>query len=103
VAGIGLAVTDAVRLAADTILLSAAAEDSPNPRDDGPVTGSALVRLRAHAVDDVGPIPLVAGRASKVEGLMLLDEDTTVRRLLAVVDVDDPTAPSLGLTLRVRA
>ena len=103
VAGIGLAVTDAVRLAGDTILLSATAEDSPNPRDDGPVTGSALIRLRGHAVDDVAPIPLVAGRASKVEGLMLLDDDTTVRRLLAVVDVDDPTAPSLGLTLRVRA
>jgi hypothetical protein len=101
VEGVGLAVTDAVVLPDGAILLSAAAEDSPNPRDDGPVVGSALVRLDGHVVEDVAPLPLAQGRASKVEGLMMLDADEEQTHLLAVVDVDDPAAPSLAMRLRV--
>ena len=100
--GIGLAATDAVALPGGAILVSAAAEDSPNTRDDGPVVGSALVLLDGHRVQDVSPLPMVEGAVSKVEGLMLLDAGTTQARLLAVVDVDDPEAPSLALRLRVR-
>jgi hypothetical protein len=100
--GIGLGITDAVALPDGTVLLSAAAEDSPNPRDDGPVVASALVLLDGHTVEDVAPLPLVEGRVSKVEGLMLLESDHDSERLLAVVDVDDPATPSLALRLRVR-
>lgn len=100
--GVGLGITDAVALPDGTVLLSAAAEDSPNPRDDGPVVASALVRLDGHAVEDVTPLPLIEGRVCKVEGLMLLGSDQAHLRLLAVVDVDDPGSPSLAVRLRVR-
>jgi hypothetical protein len=99
--GVGLAVTDAVVLPGHRVLVSAAAEDSPNPRDDGPVVGSALVRLDGCAVADVTPFPLVEGAVSKVEGLLVLEADAGQARLLAVVDVDDPDTASLALRLRV--
>lgn len=104
VAGVGLAVTDAVLLPDGALVLSAAAEDAPNVRDDGPVVGSVLVLLDADRVD-VAPLPLVGGRVAKVEGLMALEPPTTGGadlRLRAVVDVDDPQAASLELRLRVR-
>lgn len=100
--GVGLGITDAVALPDGTVLLSAAAEDSPNPRDDGPVVASALVLLDGHTVEDVAPVPLVDGRVSKVEGLMLLGAGGSHVRLLAVVDGDDPEAPSVAMTLAVR-
>ena len=100
--GVGLGITDAVALPDGTILLSAAAEDSPNPRDDGPVVASALVRIDGDAVEQVTPLPLIEGRVCKVEGLMLLDSDQDHLLLLAVVDVDDPESPSLAVRLRVR-
>lgn len=99
--GIGLAITDAVALPNGAILVSAAAEDSPNPRDDGPVVGSALVRIEDDVVVDAAPLALVRGSVAKVEGLMLLDAGPAAGRLLAVVDVDDPRVPSLALTLRI--
>lgn len=100
--GVGLAVTDAIALRDGTLLLSAAAEDTPNPRDDGPVVGSALVRVDGHDVLEVAALPTVAGQVAKVEGLALLDADRDDLGLLAVVDVDDPDAPSLALHLSVR-
>jgi hypothetical protein len=99
--GVALAVTDAVVLPGGRVLVSAAAEDSPNPRDDGPVVGSALVCLDDGAVGHPTPLPLVEGAVSKVEGLLVLEADAGQARLLAVVDVDDPEAPSLALRLRV--
>jgi len=105
VAGVGLAITDAVTLADGSVLLSAAAEDSPNVRDDGAVVASALVRLDGPTladVADVTPLPLLDGRVSKVEGLMVLEPGPTHTRLLAVVDDDDHKAPSMGITLGVR-
>lgn len=101
VAGVGLAVTDAVSLPDGRILVSAAAEDSPNTRDDGPVVGSALVLLRDSVVEARSSLPIVNGQVPKVEGLMVLQADEHSTRLLAVVDDDDPQAPSLALRLHV--
>jgi hypothetical protein len=101
VAGVGLAVTDVVDLPDGAILASAVAEDSPNARDDGPVVGSALVRLAGDQVRDVTPLPTVGGSVSKVEGLTALPGSGEGLRLLAVVDADDPTEPSWALRLRV--
>ena len=100
--GVGLAVTDAVALPDGAILASTAAEDSPNPRDDGPVVGSALVRLESSQVRDLAPLPLVEGRVAKVEGLMVTESEPRRARLLAVVDGDQAEQPSLALHLRVR-
>ncbi|KRA38358.1 MULTISPECIES: DUF6910 family protein [unclassified Nocardioides] len=100
--GVGLAVTDAVTLPDGTVLLSAAAEDSPNVIDDGPVTGSALALLVDDVVTDVVALPLIDDRVAKVEGLMVVGTDRDTMLLRAVVDVDDHLAPSLALRLNVR-
>lgn len=100
-AGVGLAVTDAVTLRDGAVLTSAAAEDSPNARDDGPVVATALARFHGHDVADVTPLPLVEGEVCKVEGLMVLEDRPDSARLLAVVDRDDPDTPSLAVRLRV--
>ena len=101
VEGVGLAVTDAVTLPTGEVLLSAAAEDAPNPRDDGPVVGSALVRLEDHDVTGHAVLPELDGRVCKVEGLTLLSAQGDEATLLGVVDADDPTAPSWAVRLRV--
>jgi hypothetical protein len=101
VAGIGLAITDAVALPGQGVLLAAAAEDSPNARDDGPVVASALVHLRDDGVADVALLPLIEGVVAKVEGLMVVESSGGRVRLLAVVDVDDALAESLAVSLRV--
>ena len=46
----GLAVTDAIALPDGRLLLSAAAEDSPNAVDDGPVVATALVLVDGYNV-----------------------------------------------------
>ena len=100
VAGVGLAITDAIALPTGDVLCSAAAEASPNSRDDGPVVASALVRL-SEDVLDVTPLPLIEGAVAKIEGLMLLDAADERVRLLAVADGDDPQAPPLCVRLRL--
>ena len=75
--GVGLAITDVVALPGGDLLACAAAEDSPNPRDDGPVTATALARLRGDRVDAVVRLPDLDGKILKVEGLMVLDADET--------------------------
>lgn len=101
VAGVGLAVTDAVALPDGRVLLSAAAEDTPNAVDDGPVVGTALVLVDGDTVLATAPVPEPDGTVHKVEGLGLLGADAAGARLLAVVDADDPDLPSARLTLRV--
>jgi hypothetical protein len=101
VEGVGLAVTDAIALPDGRELLSAAAEDTPNAVDDGPVVATAMVLVDGAEVLAVAPIPEVAGRVHKVEGLALRDVRGDDVRLLAVVDDDDPTSPSAELDLRV--
>jgi len=99
---VGLAITDAVALPGDAVLVSAAAEDSPNPRDDGPVVASALAVVRDGVVGTVVEMPQVKGAVAKVEGLMLLEADHRQARVLAVTDADDPANTSLALELRIR-
>ena len=100
--GVGLAVTDVVALPDGDLLACAAAEDSPNPRDDGPVAATALARIRGDRVVEVVRLPTLDGHVLKVEGLMVLDADDLTATLLAVIDVDDPDAASWSTTLRVR-
>jgi len=100
--GVGLAITDVVALPDGDLLACAAAEDSPNPRDDGPVTATALARLQGDHVVEVVGLPDLDGRVLKVEGLMVLSADTAQAELYAVTDVDDPEAASWAATLHVR-
>lgn len=99
--GVPLAVTDAVPLPDGRILLSAAAEDTPNPVDDGPVVAAALALLDNDRVMAVTVLPHRGAEVQKVEGLALHGADRDGVRLLAVVDADDPDTPSALLRLRV--
>jgi hypothetical protein len=102
VEGVGLAVTDAIALPGGRMLLSAAAEDTPNAVDDGPVVATAIALVDGDRVVAVAPIPEVEGHVHKVEGLALRRIDGDTVHLLAVVDDDDTTAPSAELDLRVQ-
>jgi hypothetical protein len=101
VAGVGLAVTDAVTLADGLVLVSAAAEDSPSTYDDGPVVGSALALLDGNRLVETVELPLLDGAVAKVEGLAVASHDGATLDLVGVVDVDDPLVPSLLLELTV--
>lgn len=100
--GVGLAITDVVALPSGDLLASAAAEDTPNARDDGPVVASALTLLRDDEVVEVVALPRLDGRVIKVEGLTVLDADEHRTTLLAVTDGDDPRAASWAVRLLVR-
>jgi hypothetical protein len=102
VGGVGLTVTDAVALPDGRVLLSAAAEDTPNAYDDGPVVAAALALLDGDDLLEVVALPDLEGRVVKVEGLAVMAADERTGRLLAVVDDDDPEAASRSLVLRVR-
>jgi hypothetical protein len=99
--GISLSVTDAVALPGGRILLSAAAEDTTNPVDDGPVVAAALALLDGDRVEAVTTLPRRGDTIQKIEGLALDSADHNGVRLLAVTDVDDPDTPSTMLHLRV--
>ncbi|WP_345770617.1 DUF6910 family protein [Blastococcus saxobsidens] len=99
--GVGLAVTDAIALPDGRTLLSAAAEDTPNAVDDGPVVATAIALLDGETVLAVAPIPEVDGHVHKVEGLALRRVERDEVHLLAVVDDDDPATPAAELELRV--
>jgi hypothetical protein len=101
VGGVGLAVTDAVALPDGRVLLSAAAEDTPNAVDDGPVVATALALLDEAQVRAVAAMPQVGGAVAKVEGLALREVRDGEVHLLAVVDADDPDRPSSELDRRV--
>ncbi|PRY33204.1 DUF6910 family protein [Pseudosporangium ferrugineum] len=98
VAGVALAITDAVPLPDGSVLVSAAAEDTPNAIDDGPVVGAAVALLRDGAPAVVAALP----RPDKVEGLAVRAVHDDGVSLLAVVDADDPAVPSSALDLRLR-
>jgi hypothetical protein len=99
--GVGLAVTDAVALPDGTVLLSAAAEDTPNAVDDGPVVATALAHVHGDDPLDVALLVAADGGVHKVEGLALVSVDARGVDLIAVVDADDPLVPSLELAVRV--
>jgi len=94
VRGVALAITDAVSLPDGRVLVSAAAEDTPNAVDDGPVVGAALALLDDDTVVAVAALPAVDGVVPKVEGLAVRGTTPDGVRLLAVVDVDDPLVAS---------
>jgi hypothetical protein len=100
--GVGLAVTDAVALPDGRLLLSAAAEDTPNAYDDGPVVAAALALVDGEDLVALAPLPQVGGAVAKLEGLALLVAGPYGALLLGVVDDDDPEVPSTELTLAVR-
>lgn len=102
VGGVGLAITDVVALPGGDIIASAAAEDSPNPRDDGPVVASALALIRGDRVLEVVALPELDGRVIKIEGMMVLDANEKQTTMLAVTDDDDPAAASWATRLLVR-
>jgi hypothetical protein len=98
IGGCPLTFTDAAERGAD-VLFSAAAEDSPDAVRDGPVAGSALGII---AADGTVRTALVQGEdgaplLEKVEGVWPDPADPA--RVLAVVDRDDPAAPSLLLEI----
>lgn len=100
-----LSFTDAAATFDDRLLFLAAAEDSPDTYDDGPVAGTVLGVLDGFD----GPAP--AGRHAllrdaagapvriKAEGLALDRDDP--RRAWLVVDADDPDAPAELLEVRL--
>jgi hypothetical protein len=98
VGGVALAVTDAVPIGDGRVLVSAAAEDTPNAVDDGPVVGSGLAVL---GLDGEPPIFAALPGAEKVEGLAVREVTADGVRLLAVVDADDYDVPSTRLALRL--
>ena len=100
--GAGLAVTDAVALDGGLVLLSAAAEDTPNAVDDGPVVATALVLLDDRGVVDVTPLPELDDSVLKVEGLAIVNGTDHGVVVLGVVDADDPGSPSIQVVLDVR-
>jgi hypothetical protein len=102
VGGVALAVTDAMPVAGGRVLVSAAAEDTPNAVDDGPVVGSALALLDDTGVLAIAAIPDSGHGAPKVEGLTVHATTVDGLRLFAVVDADDPTVASELLALRLR-
>jgi hypothetical protein len=101
VAGVGLAITDAISLSGGLVLVSAAAEDSPSTYDDGPVVGSALALLDGERLVDKVEFPLLDGEVAKLEGLALVGHRDDVLDVVAVIDADDPSKPSLLLELEV--
>lgn len=87
--GLPLGFTDAAVLGA-RLCYVAAAEDSPDALQDGPVVGSAFGVIGGEArwteIEDVDGSRYLG----KVEGLLMLD----ARSALVVVDRDDPARPS---------
>jgi hypothetical protein len=98
VGGVALAVTDAVALPDGRMLVSTAAEDTPNAVDDGPVVGAAIALLDDERVLAVARVP---GGPHKIEGLAVRQAGAAGVALIAVVDADDPDAASTRLDLRV--
>jgi len=98
VGGVALAITDAVALPDGRLLVSAAAEDTPNAVDDGPVVGAAVALLDDERVLAVTAVP---GGPYKIEGLAVRAAGPGEAALIAVVDADDPLAASSRLDLRV--
>jgi hypothetical protein len=100
--GVALAVTDALALPGGGILVSLAAEDTPNAYDDGPVVGTALALLDGDEVTAVAPLSTDGPAPFKIEGLALRGTGGDGVDLIGVVDADDTQLPSTELLLHVR-
>ena len=101
--GVALGFTDATIGRNGCVLYAAAAEASPDARQDGVVRGSALGLIRGSRAESARwtTVRDEGGRVftGKIEGIAL--DRTNERRVLAVVDSDDHAEPSqlLELTL----
>jgi hypothetical protein len=95
-----VSITDAVALPDGRVLVSAAAEDTPDAVADGPVVGTAIGVIEDGDLRTVLPLAGVE-HPPKVEGLALASVAGHEVTLHAVVDQDDPTRASSLLTLRV--
>jgi hypothetical protein len=84
------------------VLVSAAAEDTPNAVDDGPVVGCALALLDGREVRAVATVPEGPDGPYKIEGLAVRRHTADSVSVIAVVDADDPDAASSLLELIVR-
>lgn len=91
--GVPLGFTDAT-IVDGRVLFSAAAEDTDNPYDDGPITGSVIGELQPGGGGARVLLRLPAA-VGKVEGLAMLDD----RHLCFVTDDDDVTRASRMYTL----
>jgi hypothetical protein len=98
VGGCRLTFTDAAPMG-DAVLFAASAEDSPDAVRDGPVAGSAVGIISPHGEVRTALVAAADGTPllEKVEGIC--PDPTDPHRLLAVVDRDDPAAPSLLLEI----
>jgi hypothetical protein len=83
------------------VLYSAAAEDSPDVIEDGPVHGSAIGLILEGGVTRCAVLTDSSGARfdGKVEGILPQEGGA---RLLAVVDADDPDVPSMLCTVELR-
>ncbi len=99
--GVALSITDAVALPDGRVLVSAAAEDTPNAVDDGPVVGAALGLLDDERVVGVAALPDGEDGPYKVEGLAVRQAGPDEVWLIAVVDADNPRLASSELDLHV--
>ena len=100
--GVALAVTDALALPDGRVLVSLAAEDTPNAYDDGPVVGTALGLLDGDDVTAVTPLSTDGSAPFKIEGLALRGTGGDGVDLIGVVDADDTELASTELLLHVR-
>ena len=89
-------------LADGRVLVSAAAEDTPNAVDDGPVVGSALALLDDDGVLATVALPGSGPGPTRWRAWRSARRPPDGLRLLAVIDADDPAAASELLTLRLR-
>lgn len=83
------------------MLYSAAAEDSPDVIEDGPVHGSAIGLILDSGVMRCAVLTDASGAPfdGKIEGILPLESGS---RVLAVVDADDPEVPSLLCEVELR-
>jgi hypothetical protein len=100
--GVALAVTDALALPGGQLMVSLAAEDTPNAYDDGPVVGTALGLLDGDEVAAVAMLSTHGSAPLKIEGLALRGTRGDGVDLIGVVDADDTQLPSTELLLHVR-
>jgi hypothetical protein len=91
--GLPLGFTDAALLG-DTVVYTAAAEDSSDASDDGPVTGSVIGVVPATGELRYAPLtgPSGAAMRDKIEGVVPVPDSSD--RVYVVIDPDDATRPS---------
>lgn len=101
VGGHALSFTDAVALPDGAFIYLAAAEDSPNTVDDGPVLGSAIGWIDAEGVARQCMLrePDGALVLDKIEGVVV--DLARPQSLWVLTDSDDPAVPSLLLNVQL--